>query len=231
MTASTSEQLAKLMSGVELLMLDFDGPICSVFAGLPAPVVAERLRRTLKRHGLAIPPTLDREPDPLAVYRHSAAYGSVVTRQVYEELVVAEVEAVASAVPTPGAVDVIRAAAKSGRRVAIVSNNATVAIQGYLAAHQIGGLIHYVAARRTPQPACMKPNPAYLLEAMAATATRPTSAVLVGDSESDVVASRRADVRSIGFANKAGKAERLRSVGADAITDAMPAIAAALRTS
>ena len=29
------------------LLLDFDGPICSIYAGLPAPTVADQLRKLL----------------------------------------------------------------------------------------------------------------------------------------------------------------------------------------
>jgi hypothetical protein len=45
----TTKQANQILAETEVLLLDFDGPICSVFAGLPAPVIADRLRRTLSR--------------------------------------------------------------------------------------------------------------------------------------------------------------------------------------
>jgi phosphoglycolate phosphatase-like HAD superfamily hydrolase len=51
--------------------------------------------------------------------------------------------------------------------------------------------------------------------------------VLIGDSDSDVAAAHAAGVNAVGYANKPGKADRLRSAGADAITDSMAAIAQA----
>lgn len=227
MTA-TSEQLAKLMSGVELLMLDFDGPICSVFAGLPAAEVAQRLRGTLRANGVAMSGELDSDNDPLSIYRHSSVYGPAITSRIYQELVDAEVQAVASAVLTPGATDVVRMAREGGRRVAVVSNNAAVAVEAFLAVHELANLVSYVAARRTPVPALMKPSPAYVTEALAALRVPPGRGALVGDSETDIEAARMARVRSVGYANKPGKASRLSKAGADVVTDTMGALAAAL---
>lgn len=221
MTASTSEQLAKLVSGVELLMLDFDGPICSVFANLQASVVAARLRLTLGDLGIEITDGIRHESDPLLIYRHSALYGPAVTSRVYDELVAAEVDAVATAAPTAGAIDVIDAAIATGRRIAIVSNNAAEAVETYLKNHQLGGTIDHVAARRTPDPDLMKPNTAYLNEAAAAVGVPPSHCVLVGDSITDIEAGLRAAIKTIGYANRPEKHRRLAAAGASAVVLAM----------
>jgi phosphoglycolate phosphatase len=42
------------------VLLDFDGPVCSIFANLPAPGVAEDLRRVLRHHDVAISDELPR---------------------------------------------------------------------------------------------------------------------------------------------------------------------------
>jgi hypothetical protein len=74
-TAEASGQLVKLMSRVKLLMLDFDGPICSVFAGLPATIVADQLRDVLRSHRVVITPGLEEDNDPLSIYRRSSVHG------------------------------------------------------------------------------------------------------------------------------------------------------------
>jgi hypothetical protein len=51
------------------LLLDFDGPICSIFAGYPAPRVAAELVALLDVEGVAVPPEVRGEGDPLAVLR------------------------------------------------------------------------------------------------------------------------------------------------------------------
>jgi phosphoglycolate phosphatase len=37
--------LGAIIARTRYLLLDFDGPICSIFGGLPAPTVAEKLRK------------------------------------------------------------------------------------------------------------------------------------------------------------------------------------------
>jgi hypothetical protein len=44
-TASDRAALAAIITRTRYLLLDFDGPVCSIFAGLPAPTVAEELRK------------------------------------------------------------------------------------------------------------------------------------------------------------------------------------------
>ena len=38
---------ARLIRSANCVLLDFDGPVCSVFSGIPAPDVARRLRAEL----------------------------------------------------------------------------------------------------------------------------------------------------------------------------------------
>ncbi|TDD64503.1 HAD family hydrolase [Jiangella aurantiaca] len=221
MTPATNQQLAELMSGVELVMLDFDGPICSVFAGLPAPVVAERLRTSLRGLGVSMSLELERDEDPLSIYRRSATFGPAITAQVYEHLVAAEIEAVGSAEPTAGATEVIYAAQAGGRRVAIVSNNSATAVESYIKRHNLASFIDHVAARRAPDPTLMKPSPAYLVEAGTALGVPADESALVGDSVTDIEAALYARVHAIGYANKAGKHERLLAAGAEAVISTM----------
>jgi hypothetical protein len=60
------------------LLLDFDGPICSIFAGTPAPAIAEQLRRKLQAAGITLPPDAEAEDDPLEVFRATARLGGNV---------------------------------------------------------------------------------------------------------------------------------------------------------
>lgn len=43
--------------------------------------------------------------------------------------------------------------------------------------------------------------------------------MLIGDPASDVTAAHAAGVKAIGYANKPGKADQLRSAGADTVID------------
>jgi HAD superfamily hydrolase (TIGR01509 family) len=211
-------------------MFDFDGPICSVFAGLPAPEVADQLRRVLVRLDASLTAELEQEDDPLSIYRHSVNEGPAVVAAIYYALVDAELKAVRSATPTAGAADALAAAHESGRSVAVVSNNAAAAVTVYLRQHLLMDRVDYVAARRTPEPGLMKPNPHYLIDAATALGVSPHECALVGDSATDAEAAKRAGMFAVGYANKPGKAERLADAGADVIIRSMSTLALALRS-
>ena len=45
-----ASDLDTILARTRHLLLDFDGPICSIFAGLPAATVADRLRKLFGDH-------------------------------------------------------------------------------------------------------------------------------------------------------------------------------------
>ncbi|MFD0402029.1 HAD family hydrolase [Kitasatospora sp. NPDC127121] len=213
MTA-TPQQLADVLRPVKHVLLDFDGPVCSVFAGLPAPEVARRLRESLLTAGEQAPAGAEKETDSLALLRLISDARPELTESTDAELAALETEAVRVARPTPGGESVLRAAARSGRLVSVVSNNAGAAIEAYLTEH---GLSDYVAGifGRTPgDPSSMKPSPRLLLEAMAAAGTGPECCIFIGDAARDVEAGTAAGVATIGYANKPGKDVKLAAAGA-----------------
>jgi hypothetical protein len=54
-TEHAPSALDDMLSRAGYLLLDFDGPICSLFAGTPTAPVADRLRGVLLRRGVALP--------------------------------------------------------------------------------------------------------------------------------------------------------------------------------
>jgi phosphoglycolate phosphatase-like HAD superfamily hydrolase len=204
---------------VRYLLLDFDGPVCSVFAGFPAPAVAASLREYLRKE--APDGWMAQTDDPHEILRASAALGPGVAERAHDELARLELEAVKSAEPTPYAVDLINKARASGAKLAIVSNNAQTAVMAYLAENDLLASIDTVSARSSPDPALMKPNPYLVDEAVSALNAERESSALVGDQVSDVVAAHRAGVHAIGYANKSGKVDRFKEVSADLIIKSM----------
>ncbi|RSM38907.1 haloacid dehalogenase [Actinoplanes sp. ATCC 53533] len=224
-----SANLARLLAEVDAILLDFDGPVCSIFAGYPAPKVAAELVDMLQRRGVAMPPGLATEPDPLEVLRWAGTAGDpAVTRAVEDALCAAELRAAESAGPTPYGREVIVAARQAGLPVALVSNNSAGAVTAYLSAHRLASYVSPVVGRAYAEPGQMKPNPEPILHAVRALGLAPDRTVLVGDSLSDIEGSRAAGVRSIGYANRPAKAEVFRQAGADVVIDSMGAIASAL---
>jgi phosphoglycolate phosphatase len=204
---------------VRYLLLDFDGPVCSVFAGFSAPDVACTLREYLRNE--APEGWMTQTDDPHEILRSSAELGSAVAVRAHQELSKLELEAVKSAEATPYAADLINRAKASGTKIAIVSNNAQTAVVTYLTDNGLLGSIDNVSARSAPDPALMKPNPYLVTKAVSALNAERESSALVGDQVSDVIAAHHAGVQAVGYANKSGKADRFKEVSADLIITSM----------
>ncbi|SCL39237.1 haloacid dehalogenase superfamily, subfamily IA, variant 3 with third motif having DD or ED/haloacid dehalogenase superfamily, subfamily IA, variant 1 with third motif having Dx(3-4)D or Dx(3-4)E [Micromonospora pallida] len=224
-----SADLHRLMAGIGAILLDFDGPVCSIFANYPAPKVAAELVDVLRRRGVDVPPDLASEPDPLEVLRRTGATGDQdATRAVEDALCAAERRAVETAEPTPYGREVIVAARQAGVPVAVVSNNSADAVTAYLTAHRLAGYVSPVVGRVYAKPARMKPHPEPVLDAVRALGAIPSDCVLIGDSLSDIEGARAAGASVIGYANRPSKEDAFRMAGADAVITCMGMVAEAL---
>jgi HAD superfamily hydrolase (TIGR01509 family) len=192
--------------------LDFDGPVCSIFAGYPAPRVAAELVALVDVEGVAIPPEVRSEGDPLAVLRWVGETCSHdMTTAVEEALCAAELHAAGLAAPTPFGREVIIGAHAQGVPVAVVSNNSAVAIEAYLTAHNLAVYVTPIIGRAYADPRRMKPNPHPVLDAVRTLGAEPESCVLIGDSLSDIEAAHAAGVAAIGYANRAWKIDAFKA--------------------
>ena len=222
--------LAQVLAATGPLLLDFDGPICAVFATVAPATIAEQLRQVLTEHGTPIPQHITDEPDPMEVLRYAGTLGNPrLAGRVDDQLRRAERHAIESAAPTPYAREVIVAAYHAGRRLAIVSNNSAPAIHAYLTTRRLATYIDHIVARPHGDPGAMKPNPAPVRQAVTALDAEPAGCALLGDSTSDIHAGYAAGVRTIGYANKPGKWQRLTEAGADAIAEGTQGMAALAR--
>lgn len=211
---------ADVLARAYALFLDFDGPICAVFAGVPASTVANQLRNVLGDGGYVdFPEAVRTSADPFDVLRHAATLGEDEARLVESAFAAHEIEAISTAAPTEGAHTLIRSWHATGRPTAIVSNNSTLAINAYLDLYDLRAAIDVVSARKGANIALLKPNSHFIRQAITALDISPSECVFIGDSPSDVEAARAANVLSIGYANKPGKAAKL--IAANAITDTM----------
>jgi HAD superfamily hydrolase (TIGR01549 family) len=213
--------LTELLARTRYLLLDFDGPVCSVFAGRPSRTIAIELLELIRAANMPVPACIEDTADPLEVLRYVATVDAKLAARVERALRAAEVDATRTARPTPHADEVIRAWRSSGRRAAIVSNNSSAAIAAYLSAHGIDTDV--VMGRTSPDPSLLKPSPHLVVEAMRALDADPhrEAYVLVGDSVSDVTAARAAGISSIGYANAPRKRQALSHAGADIVIDNM----------
>lgn len=113
---------------------------------------------------------------------------------------------------------------------AVASNNPPPRTRGAIKSK---GLCKFFSEQMILGPLCngtlAKPNPAMLRKAMRLCGVRPDQTVMVGDSESDMLAAKAAGVYAMGFVDKShsgwvGRAEKLKRAGADIIfSDYSPA--------
>jgi HAD superfamily hydrolase (TIGR01509 family) len=218
---SDVSRLLNLLTQAEAILFDFDGPLCDVFAGMPASGVARQLE-TVAGQSYAT-------DDPLMVLRECYRLCSrPVAERVEDELVRAEIAAVNVALAELGGIEALRAAGATGLLVAVVTNNAEEAASSFLHKHGLAELAPTVIGRAYRRPDLMKPNPWPLLKAAEALEVDPARAVLIGDSATDVEASCAAGLPCVAYANKPGKRSAFEKMNAAVIIDDMRKLASAL---
>ncbi len=161
----TGTELRQILASTRHLLLDFDGPVCSVFAGTPARS-ARQLRDSLTAAGFTVPGEAQDQDDPLEVFRAMARTSDDAAILAQHVLTALEVRAVKTAQPTHGSADLIITAHRTGRTVTIVSNNSGDTITTYLSDHHLTDYIKAVVARDDHDQDRMKPSPYRVREAV-----------------------------------------------------------------
>lgn len=220
--------LTEVMRPVRHVLLDFDGPVCSVFGDLPAPEVARRLAETMD----ADLPAEVVGTDPLALLSVFAERGHDTLVAAEAKLRNLEVEAVATAPVTPGVVDALQALRNSGRTVTIVSNNSQAAVVSFVAAHRLENLVTGVCSRQHPEPELLKPNPFLLRRAIVERDASKDECLMIGDSVTDIEAAGAAGVSIVGLSTRSEKRAAFNQAAGSknlVVTEAMAAVAASAR--
>ena len=213
------------------LLIDFDGPVCSLFAGMPTASIAARLRTIITRAGVALPPAIRITGNWFEIFAFAAITGPALARHVESELAALESAAARTAASNPDLAGVLLACHDSGRQVAIVSNNSARAVYTYLDLHELTGQIGAVAARTGHDPAILKPSPYLIWQAASELGTVPSACAVIGDSPSDIAAARSAQAHSIGYAATPAGTQQLLAAGADTIITTMADLASRIRES
>ncbi|MBH5335915.1 HAD family phosphatase [Streptomyces pactum] len=202
------------------MLLDFDGPVCTLLPQDRLPVLAGRFTDVIRARGIPVPDTPPLRADPLESLRFAAGTGDAdLTRALEDMMCAVEAEAAGEAPATDGAATALRDLHAAGLAVVIVSNNAAEAIRIHL---ERVGLAHCVAAvvgRPYARPWLMKPSPAPVRRALSLLSADPSGCVLIGDSVNDVQSATAAGVRCVGYAPDGGG--RLLAAGADDVISHM----------
>lgn len=221
--------LARLLADRPHVLVDFDGPVCSVFGALPAADVAACIVRALREHGVHVPEHIATTTDPFDLLYAAADEAPEYAALAESELRALEVEAVTTAPITPGAVDALAALKERDFNVLVVSNNSTAAVEAFIGARALYPYLRGVVARTDPDPALLKPNPHLVYLAAATLGVAAELTVLIGDSTTDIIAAHAARARAIAYANKPGKREAFAPLRPEATIDNMETVARAVR--
>jgi HAD superfamily hydrolase (TIGR01509 family) len=226
---SDDAQLAELLAERSRILLDFDGPVCSIFANHPAPAVADVLRETIRDAGVQVSAEAAVQRDPLEVLRWTATLGAPkVVELVDTRLCAEELDAAQTAAPTQFGREAIIAAREAGKALAIVSNNSAGAVAAYLARYRLGIYGLPVVGRTFARPDLMKPNPEPILRAAKSVGAAPADCVLIGDSLADIVGAQAAGMPVIAYANRPEKVAQFTDAQADTVVTTMADIARVL---
>ncbi|MFG2902924.1 HAD family hydrolase [Streptomyces zaomyceticus] len=226
-----NDPLTETLANARVILLDFDGPLCDVFAGLPAPEVARELTSLLSAEDGTAGTKAALTDDPLEVLRIAHEAGTDLGQKIEKALTAAELRAVAVAGrPTPGAAEALQAARAAGRGVAVVGDNSAESVRVFLGLHGLEEYVTTIVGRPSEQPHLMKPNPFPLITAAEQLHIDVTSCTLIGDSLTDVQSAHAAGATVIGYADGPHKAARFAEARADAVTGDMLTVAAALTT-
>ncbi|MEV5339074.1 HAD family hydrolase [Streptomyces sp. NPDC052676] len=216
--ASPTDRLRRLVARTEVVLWDFDGPICRLFSGHPAPGVAGGLVDWLETRGLRglLTEAERHTADPQVVLRavDRAGLGRGVAAELEERLTQEELRATATAMPTAWADPLIRTWTALGVRLAVASNNSPRVIGAYLAGRGLADCFGPHIYGRDAALHRLKPDPYHLHRALNALTAAPAAALLIGDSPVDHEAARRAGVTFLGYARNARKARLLADAGA-----------------
>jgi HAD superfamily hydrolase (TIGR01662 family) len=218
--------LANVLAEHEHILLDFDGPVCSVFAGLSDRTVANHLRERLDPN---LPQDVAEADDPFVVLRYARHLGGSAAATIEREFRDQELAAVTSARETPGSADAIQTLVTKGHTVTIVSNNSVDAISRYLREHKLDRLITRISARQLTHATPLKPNPFLLVQAIEHLGTAAVHCCMIGDSVADIDAAKSIGAAVIAYANKPDKFSRFTARQPHAIISDMTEVSHALR--
>ncbi|MGW0879723.1 HAD family hydrolase [Streptomyces sp. NPDC002671] len=232
-TTTQTDPLLELITSARVVLWDFDGPICRLFAGHKAERVATELVEWLAGRGLhGLLTDSERDSlDPHVVLRavDRRHPGSDLVTELEERLTQEELRAAYSALPTEYADPLIRTWTAVGSRLAITTNNSPRVVRAYLDDRGLTPCFAPHIYGRTPDLHLLKPDPHCLNRALNAMGAAPSAALMIGDSPSDLAAAQRAGVPFLGYARNEEKAELLREAGAGVVVASLEPLLKMLR--
>ncbi|WP_443060432.1 HAD family hydrolase [Streptomyces sp. NBC_00459] len=230
---SVIDRLREPVGRARVVLWDFDGPVCRLFAGRSAKLVAVELVEWLEGQGLHGLLTDEERAslDPQVLLRavNRRHPKSDLADELERRLTQEELRAAPLAMPTPYADPLIRTWTAVGARLAVTTNNSPLVAREYLASRGLTSCFAPHVYGRTPELSRLKPDPHCLNRALNAMGAAPSSALMIGDAPSDFQAAQKAGVPFLGYARNEGKEKLLRDAGAETIVGSLEPVLKLLR--
>ncbi len=226
-------ELRELIARARVVLWDFDGPMCRLFAGHSAKSVAAGLVEWLEGRGLrSLLTESERETlDPQVVLRavDRRHPGSDLVAELEERLTQEELRAAKLAMPTAYADPLIRTWTAVGARLAITTNNSARVVGTYLESRGLTSCFAPHLYGRTQNLHHLKPHPHCLNRALNAMGSAPGDALMIGDADTDFQAAQEAGVPFLGYARNEQKEKLLRGAGARTVVNSLEPVLRAVR--
>ncbi|HJU10975.1 MAG TPA: HAD family hydrolase, partial [Candidatus Binataceae bacterium] len=137
-----------------------------------------------------------------------------------------ELRGIKSASPMPGAIKMLQALHRAGKRIAIVTSNSAVTASRWLTLHTLNAEVGAIVGRDSLLP--LKPAPEMVLHAIALSRATVRETVMVGDSQADLNAARHAQIGFFGVAGTAETKSQLVAAGAREVFQSLRELGCAL---
>ncbi|MGW7607013.1 HAD family hydrolase [Streptomyces sp. NPDC054766] len=224
---SDEENLRRVLDDAEVVLLDFDGPVCDLFGRTPTAHIADEIKVVARNEWGALDRDVEDCDDSHGILHHlrnmldgdaPVSRGRAPLVQANTILTRHEHAAVRSAVAAPYVDALLNVLHDLGKRLAIVSNNAEEPIRSYLEGKGLRSRFAAVCGRDPYEPHHMKPHPDVVHRALADLGCpKPSRALLVGDQLTDLRAARAAGVAFIGYTQDGKRRLRMAHEGAAAV--------------
>lgn len=189
-----------IFDNVRAVLFDLDGTLVETNINFTA--MKQAILDLADDYG--VPLTLIRDLDILGIinasYRYLVQAGRLsdageMRRRAYEILEEIEVSSCRNAEQVEGALDLLNALRSHGIRIGIVTRNCSAAANMSIA--RTG--IYYDVLLTRDDVSKTKPAPEHLMDAIRLLGVSPEEAIIVGDHWMDVLAGKRAGIKTVGF--------------------------------
>jgi beta-phosphoglucomutase-like phosphatase (HAD superfamily) len=221
--------VARVLERTHAVLITFDGTLCELFIGVDTAAIAEKIHNMLVSAGHRMSILTGIADEPLWKMGYAYHVGPTYGAEAEEIVRDAEVAAALTAVPTPGAQEVLQACQDSGRGVAVAGDTCSAAVETYLDTHGLRQLVGPVIGRERRPTLSEWPGVDLVRQAVQALGVEPSNCTLVSMSVLGMYVAAEAGTKAIGVVGKKSSRKHLAGVHGSVAVSTLPQLADALR--